>query len=227
MGGYFKSKLRELFPEGEMDHRLNGVWEAKVLATEDKDDDGHITLAIPELTDLEEWKPVPPIQGQYSASVPKVGQWVWVVFKGLNPETPYYFGGWWPSEQRLPDATGKPDQQIYQVPDENGVPLLTFMHNEGKELEIRLDQAGSYLKFNAITKAVDFFSDDPGYPASTKGSKKAPININGRLTDGSGFGAARQFDKVLVLNSMTGAPMEGIIREGSTRVILSNDKSVP
>jgi septum formation inhibitor-activating ATPase MinD len=38
-------------------------------------------------------------------------------------------------------------------------------------------------------------------------------------------GVARKFDKVMVIDSMTGVPNQGMIIEGSKRVIVSGDKA--
>lgn len=212
-----QSKIADIYGDKQYDIRLAGFWQGEVTDNKDPDNEGKIKVRIPELFG-EESIECQCMQDHYSHHIPKKGMYVMVAFMGLSKETPYYFSSWYPTKKKMPDMTGKPDQEIYQVINESREALLTIVHDEGQKFEIRLNKAGSYIQYDAVTNEINIFSD-----SKPEGADKKPVNINGKFP-ATGLPCARMFDKVFVPGNLTGIPSTGVIIEGSKRVIICNDK---
>ncbi len=213
-----KSRLKQLL-DGDQNMNLAGVWIGEVTDNVDPEGQGFIQVKIPQLCAEDPFDEVAPIQGYNSFQIPRIGQFVYVVFMHLQEELPHYFGAFWPSDKGTPSMNFSEKQSIWEVTDNNNSELMTVVYDEGEQFRMELHESKSYIQFDAQSNEINIFSDSQ--------VKQAAVNINGKFPL-TGLPAARQFDAIELINPLTGLPIgpAGIIKEGSKKVILSNDKLV-
>lgn len=215
-----KSKLQRR--QEQPDWELIGPFRAEVVENNDPDRQGKITVKIPELYGNDDVKFVEPKYPLYVQSVPQVGMWTWVTFRHLSRDLPMWEGSWWPDNQAHEGYTGQPGSHVHQIRDSDNEPLFTVYRadEQSQKLQIKEHRHGSMIELDAGTGEINIWSDK-----SPEGGDSASINLNGQPWT-TAYPCARKFDKTVHLCAVLGTPVEGIIKEGSSRVFISNDKNI-
>lgn len=188
---------------------LIGPFDAVVESTDDPTGRGFISVRCAELNN-DVYDDVEPIFPAFCFSVPKKGMFTKLFFAKGSRDLPYWMGQWYPEDLTLPDM-GKPTTHLFpQVVDENLEKLFTAIYKEGESYIIQDHKHGCQLEFDIQTGAIYIDSD-----RTPDGQGQAKIYLNGRPAHRP---VARQFDKTMHIDPILGIPVEGIIKDGSTRV---------
>lgn len=241
-----RKRLRDTFNESKADMRLIGPFYGEVIEASDPKKEGRITVRVPELFSGQKFENVPPFaMPAHAHEIPQKGQFTKICFRALDIDQPYWEGCWWPTDRRTPSADGDNNQVVKEFVNEQNKALYTQNYVRGEKIEIvirddndqnneafrleyindqkliiRVTKAGSYIEIDEQTGVVSIQSDK-----SPDGADSAPVVIN---TDTIlGQPSARKFDKVIVMDPFTSAPiMQGLIMEGTQRVKLDPTKAV-
>lgn len=196
---------------------LIGPFKAEVVDNKDPEKEGKITVKIPEMG-KEDIKFVEPKYPGYEQYLPQVGMWTWVTFRHLNINLPMWEGSWFPDSGKVEGWNGEPDQHVKRITDQNNETVFTLHEadEKGKKLTIRDHIRGNIIEFDGNTGNIDLYSDHP----REGGQKQGHISLNGE--DGH-YGSVRQFHATKHICILSGLLVEGVVTEGSKRVVISND----
>lgn len=206
----------------QYDLSLYGPFIGEVVDNKDVDNEGKISVKIPELTgpsdityDVQAFMPA------HTWEIPQIGQFTKITFKHLNRNMPMWEGAWWPADKRPPDMDGDPKKHTIQVVNEQNEKLWTITFNEQNNTAlIKSNKSGTYIEFKGEDRTMNIWTDKSG--DGSEGVDKSTIYLNG--TPLLAKPVARKYDKTTTLCIFTGMPVDGLIMEGTNRVKASPDK---